>query len=222
MKRKNPDTLFSSKEDADAALDFLKRHLAEFPVVAGSVSTLGGAHRASVLLTVSLDPRESWANHILENSRYAKFHLSYDGTLEQISGYRIGKMRKSKANSITDAGRKLREFLHKAPKSNPSGVRIVFNKLLGGWYIVRGPHQTPLGGRFNSKAEAQAHLSRKKNPRPKTRARKMPVPRFYIQERRSKKGAWKTVARFHKKDMALFTARALSHNLKIWVRVIEK
>ena len=40
-------------------------------------------------------------------------------------------------------------------------VKIVFNKLLGGWYVVRGPHQTPLGGRFDSKAEAQAWLGRK-------------------------------------------------------------
>ena len=39
--------------------------------------------------------------------------------------------------------------------------KIVFNKLLGGWYVVRGPHQTPLGGRFDSKAEAQAWLGRK-------------------------------------------------------------
>lgn len=38
-------------------------------------------------------------------------------------------------------------------------VRIVHNKLLGGWFIVRGPHQTPLGGRFDSKAQAQAHLA---------------------------------------------------------------
>jgi len=48
---------------------------------------------------------------------------------------------------------------------NPSSVRIVHNKLLGGWYVVRGPHQTPLSGRFNSKEEAQAYL-RKKNPAP--------------------------------------------------------
>jgi hypothetical protein len=47
-------------------------------------------------------------------------------------------------------------------RKNP-GVRIIHNKLLGGWFIVRGPHQTPIGGRFNSKAEAQAHL-RRKNP----------------------------------------------------------
>lgn len=52
-----------------------------------------------------------------------------------------------------------------------SGVRIVYNKLLGGWYIVRGPHQTPLGGRFNSKEEAQAHLMRhRKNPAPRATA----------------------------------------------------
>lgn len=39
-------------------------------------------------------------------------------------------------------------------------VRVVFNRLLNGWYIVRGPHQTPIGGRFDSKAAALAHLRR--------------------------------------------------------------
>jgi len=42
-------------------------------------------------------------------------------------------------------------------------VRIVYNRLLGGWFIVRGPHQTPLGGRFGSKAAAQTHLQRNKS-----------------------------------------------------------
>jgi hypothetical protein len=50
-------------------------------------------------------------------------------------------------------------------ESNPGGPRIVYNRLLGGWYVVTGPHQTPLNGRFDSKAEAQAWLGRK-NPRP--------------------------------------------------------
>ena len=49
-------------------------------------------------------------------------------------------------------------------RKNPGGVRIVHNKLLGGWYVVRGPHQTPLNGRFDSKAAAQAYLLRKRNP----------------------------------------------------------
>ena len=39
-------------------------------------------------------------------------------------------------------------------------VRIIYNKLLGGWYVVRGPHQTPLAGRFPTKAAAQAYLNR--------------------------------------------------------------
>jgi len=42
-------------------------------------------------------------------------------------------------------------------------IKIVYNKLLGGWYIVRGPHQTPLGGRFDSKEEARAHLQSRNN-----------------------------------------------------------
>jgi hypothetical protein len=41
-------------------------------------------------------------------------------------------------------------------------VRIVHNRLLGGWFVVRGPHQTPLSGKFATKAEAQASLDRKR------------------------------------------------------------
>ena len=37
-------------------------------------------------------------------------------------------------------------------------VRIVFNKLLGGWLVVRGPHQTPLSGVFPTKAAAKQSL----------------------------------------------------------------
>jgi len=38
-------------------------------------------------------------------------------------------------------------------------VKIVHNKLLGGWLVVRGPHQTPLSGVFPTKASAQASLA---------------------------------------------------------------
>lgn len=37
-------------------------------------------------------------------------------------------------------------------------LKIVHNKLLGGWYIVTGPHHTPISGRFNTKAEALERL----------------------------------------------------------------
>lgn len=46
-----------------------------------------------------------------------------------------------------------------------AGVRIVYNRLLDGWYIVRGPHHTPISGRFDSKADALAQLASNKAAR---------------------------------------------------------
>lgn len=37
-------------------------------------------------------------------------------------------------------------------------IRIVHSKILGGWFIVKGPHLTPIGGRFDSKSAALQHL----------------------------------------------------------------
>jgi hypothetical protein len=39
-------------------------------------------------------------------------------------------------------------------------VRIIHSRILGGWFIVRGPHMTPIGGRFETRADALAHLKR--------------------------------------------------------------
>ena len=39
-------------------------------------------------------------------------------------------------------------------------VRIVYNRLLGAWFIVRGPHQSPIGGAYASRAAA-LHALRK-------------------------------------------------------------
>jgi len=150
-RKKNPDALFSTKADAIAAKDFLLRHLAEFPYVNGQVSTLGGEHRAAVMLTVSLDPKDSWKNGILQNSRYGQFSVDYTGAVEHFSGYGLGNMRKSKAKSVTDAGRKLREFLHKTRKENPRGRGkaskryVVDQEQKGLWYQI---------GRFAFKARA--------------------------------------------------------------------
>jgi hypothetical protein len=38
-------------------------------------------------------------------------------------------------------------------------LRIVFNRVLNGWFIVRGKHQTPIGGRFDTRREALARLN---------------------------------------------------------------
>jgi len=42
-------------------------------------------------------------------------------------------------------------------------MKVIFNKILNGWYIVCGPHQTPISGRFDTKEQALAHL-RRRNP----------------------------------------------------------
>ena len=39
--------------------------------------------------------------------------------------------------------------------------RVVYSPLLGGWYVVVGAHQTPLGGRHETKADAIAWLNRR-------------------------------------------------------------
>ncbi len=54
---------------------------------------------------------------------------------------------------------------HIEPRHRTADVaspRIVYNKLLGGWFVVVGPHQTPINGRFNSKEEAKAWLKRER------------------------------------------------------------
>ena len=42
-------------------------------------------------------------------------------------------------------------------------MKVIYNGLLGGWYIVRGAHQAPISGRFETKEAAVAHL-RRRNP----------------------------------------------------------
>lgn len=51
-----------------------------------SKSTLGGDKHVALLILVALDPKSTWKNGILENSRYFRLHLSNDGTLEMFGG----------------------------------------------------------------------------------------------------------------------------------------
>lgn len=80
---------------SESAKQLAEKIMAEVraPFVKAYVSELGGSERASVMITIGLDPRESWRNGILENSRYAK--LSYSGgRLYQHSGHGTVKFRK--------------------------------------------------------------------------------------------------------------------------------
>jgi len=92
-----PSLTMSSPESAEKVRQELKAGLKK-PYVKAYVSTLGGKERPAVMLTVSLDPKESWTNGILENSRYGKFDIDHTGRVEQISGSL--KFRSTKVKSV--------------------------------------------------------------------------------------------------------------------------
>jgi hypothetical protein len=92
-------------------------------------------------------------------------YAHHAATWRQIKGYGIFNVstREGAARMLRD--HYLSETIRPGTKTveNPfPGIRIVHNKLLGGWYVVRGPHQTPLNGRFSSKAEAEAWLNQRR------------------------------------------------------------
>ena len=92
-----PVSLFDYESVEDAKVQ-LKDGL-DFPYVGVRSSILGGKEDVSILVTISKDPESEWANHILQNSRYAKIHILRDGTVEQFVGWKL-KMRKFKGKSI--------------------------------------------------------------------------------------------------------------------------
>jgi hypothetical protein len=98
----NPYTAYSEADRVKFA-SLLQEH---FPYVNVNRSTLGGEDRASLLATISLDKKEKWNNGILENSRYAKFHLS-DRKLECIAGGRFAKTRRSVVRDVQHAADKI-------------------------------------------------------------------------------------------------------------------
>ena len=85
------------------------------PYIQTDISTLGGKENASVMMTVSLDPKESWNNGIMENSRYAKFMIERDGRIEAFTqSYKLAnKFRSAKVKSISDAITKINNWVDK-------------------------------------------------------------------------------------------------------------
>jgi hypothetical protein len=84
-----------------------------FPYVKTQLSTLGGIERASILVTLSFDSKETWANDILHNSRYAMFSIHSDMKIEKFSGYQTPKFRKANYKSNSDFITKLKEWKEK-------------------------------------------------------------------------------------------------------------
>ena len=109
-------TLFSH-ENHEEIIQKLKSQI-DAPVVSVKYSTLGGERDSSILLSVSITPKDEWPNGIFENSNYSKFHIQQDGVVEQFSkNYKIGlKFRKTRVKSVDDLIKKINEYLNKIKK----------------------------------------------------------------------------------------------------------
>ncbi len=105
----NPLSPMETAESLKSMIDAV-----DAPFVKSYISTLGGKDRPSVMVTISFDPRGTWANGILENSRYTKMSFNIDGRTgvndaEYVSGSE--KFRKFKFATPADAMTKLRKWL---------------------------------------------------------------------------------------------------------------
>jgi len=103
-----------TKEEAAAILDNPKAKAEalsgrlnseiDAPYVKSYVSSLGGDKNSAVMLTISLDPKESWSNGILQNSRYGNFHIA-GNRVEHFSGSfgaGVPKIRNKQCKSADD------------------------------------------------------------------------------------------------------------------------
>lgn len=112
-----PLSLFNA-ETAPEVVEALKIGI-NAPFVNSYSSTLGGDKNISILLTVALDPKESWENNILENSTYGKYHISNDGTVEYFSGPL--RIRRKTVKDVDSLIMYLNQFFEKSsvPKEEP-------------------------------------------------------------------------------------------------------
>jgi len=97
--------------DADKIIKKVKSGI-KAPVVTAQMPALGGEERASLLIMVALDPKSTWPNNILENSRYFRIDIERNGSMEQFTMSRLSKkMRKTKVKSIDDAIKKINKYI---------------------------------------------------------------------------------------------------------------
>lgn len=87
-----------------------------------AVSTIGGKASATLMLRGSLDPKGSWKNGIIQNSRYYSFMLHSDGTLElSTKHFSMPKFRKVKVKTVEAAVTKINEYLRGADVAKAGG-----------------------------------------------------------------------------------------------------
>lgn len=83
------------------------------PLIQVQRSTLGGEANASLMILIVLDDRATWANGIMENSRYSRFSIHSDQRLSSFSGSTGVKFRAGKIKSIEHAAQRINEWIEK-------------------------------------------------------------------------------------------------------------
>lgn len=93
------------------------------PFVNAQFSTLGGPQNVSILVVVSIDEKETWANKIMENSRMFRIHLTLPNIMEMFQkSYTIKtKFRKARPKSIDDVIKRINDFIKKASAEKQNG-----------------------------------------------------------------------------------------------------
>lgn len=93
------------------------------PYIGVQYSTLGGDANVSILIVVSLDPKETWSNGYIENTRYFRLHLDNDGTLEMFTVSKLPlKLRKSKNKSIDEVINRINKYINTINSQNNSNL----------------------------------------------------------------------------------------------------
>jgi hypothetical protein len=107
-KIKVKNSLFNS-DTAQDFVDSLKEELT-YPFIAARISELGGKENVTIMLAVSIEPKEIWKNGIFENSMYRRFSIENDGTVENFTASDLPKIRKFTAKSVEDIATRLNKY----------------------------------------------------------------------------------------------------------------
>lgn len=155
MKKITPvgDTLLNGKDDIEW---LFSTHLKKFPRLKRKTKSFifsgNEDYPSHIVLMRQSDPE-------ITDSGIALFQPDIDGDYRMTSPRGIKRTRKNPSSSwgVKETNIGGMRITH--------GVRIIHNRLLGGWFVVRGPHQTPISGRFATKEAAQQSLIDAKNRR---------------------------------------------------------
>lgn len=123
---KESDVLPVSLFDAESATGVVERLKSEInaPVVSPQASTLGGKENVSLIIRLSLDPKDKWENNIYHNSRFAMFHIYRDGGMELFAKHpNMPKFRKSKGKSIDQLIQKINQYIDIAGTRQNEGCK---------------------------------------------------------------------------------------------------